>query len=57
MILVYIVLIVLSLAIAFLGRNRKFGFWGYLFCSLFFTPIVGLLLLIGSDRRPAPAKK
>ena len=52
MILVYIVLIVLSLAIAFLGRNRKFGFWGYLFCSLFFTPIVGLLLLIGSDRRP-----
>ena len=41
----------LSLLIAFLGMNRKFGFWGYLFCSLLLTPAVGLIVLLASDRR------
>ncbi len=38
-----------SLVIGFLGRNRKFGFWGYFFGSLLFTPFVGLVLVFASD--------
>lgn len=45
--------ILLSLLVAYSGRNRKFGFWGFLFCSLVFTPIVGLLLVLASSRRDA----
>ena len=54
---IYIIWIALSMMVAFLGRNRKFGFWGYLFCSLFFSPVVGLLLVMASDRRKSPSKK
>jgi hypothetical protein len=39
-----------SLIIAFLGINRKFGFWGYFFYSLLFTPILGVLILLASSR-------
>ncbi|MFZ5585472.1 MAG: hypothetical protein ACOZHQ_06040 [Thermodesulfobacteriota bacterium] len=49
-----IIYVVASLFIAFLGMNRKFGFWGYLFCSLLLTPFVGLIVLLASDRRPRP---
>jgi hypothetical protein len=35
----------LSVAIAFLGRNLRFGFWGYLFGSILLSPAIGLLLL------------
>ena len=45
--------IVLSLVVAYIGKERKFGFWGYLFASLFLTPLVGLLLVVASD---APSK-
>ena len=38
-----------SLIIAFLGRNRRFGFWGYFFASLLFTPFLGLLLFLATD--------
>ena len=37
-----------SLAIAMLGRNLRFRFWGYFFASILLTPIVGLLLLIAA---------
>lgn len=37
-----------SIGVAFLGRNRKFGFWGYFFASLLFTPLVGILFVIAS---------
>lgn len=49
----YILYIVGSLAVAWLGTHRKFGFWGYLFASLLFSPIVGVLLVVASDKRPA----
>ena len=51
MIFLYLAWIVLSVAVGFLGKSRKFSFWGYLFCSLFFTPLVGLLLVLASDKR------
>lgn len=47
----------LCLLIATLGTNRKFGFWGYFFCSLFLSPAVGALLFIASDPRPKEEKK
>lgn len=43
-----LICIALSLVVAYLGMNRKFGFWGYFFSSLLFTPLVGLLLVIAS---------
>ncbi len=43
--------IFLSVLVGFLGMNRKFGFWGYLFASLALTPLIGLLLVIASDKR------
>ncbi len=46
-----IVYIVLSLIIALLGTDRKFGFWGYLFCSLLLSPAIGLIVLFASDKK------
>ena len=43
------ILIALSLVIAFLGRHRKLGFWGYFFGSLLLTPLIGIVLLLASD--------
>lgn len=36
-----------------LGRNRRIGFWGYFFCSFFFTPIVSLMFLYFAAPRKA----
>lgn len=44
--------LVICLLIAYLGKHRKFGFWGYLIASLLLTPFIGLLLLLASDERP-----
>jgi len=52
MVLTVVIMVFLSYVVALLGRNRKFGFWGYFFCSLFLTPLVGLLLVLASDNRP-----
>jgi hypothetical protein len=41
-----------ALIIAFLGVNRKMGFWGYFFSSLMLTPVMGILLLLASDAQP-----
>jgi hypothetical protein len=27
------------------GRKRRIGFWGYLFCSIIFTPFLSLMFL------------
>ena len=47
----------LSLAIGLMGVNRKFGFWGYFFGSLMLSPAIGLLLVLASDKKPAPISK
>jgi hypothetical protein len=48
--------LVASGVIAYFGRNRKLGFWGYFFASLLLTPLVGLLLvIISAPAKPAPA--
>ena len=44
--------------VGYLGRDRKFGFWGYLAASLLLDPIIGFLLVLASDKKaiaaPAP---
>lgn len=40
-----------SLSIGFLGRNRKFGFWGFFFSSLLLSPVAGLLAYFASCER------
>lgn len=48
----YIVFYILvSFIVAALGVNRKFGFWGYFFYSLLFTPFLGFILLMASSRK------
>jgi hypothetical protein len=46
--------IAVSIIVGLLGRNRKFGFWGYFFASLLLTPILGLLLVVASAKKPRP---
>ncbi|TLU50815.1 MAG: hypothetical protein FDX12_09505 [Chlorobium sp.] len=55
--MIQLIYFILCLVIAFIGSNRKFGFWGYFFCSLFLTPFIGALVLVASDPRPKPLKK
>ena len=43
--------LILCFILALIGRRQKFGFWGLLFCSLLFTPLVGLLIIAGSGRQ------
>ncbi|MET4700151.1 hypothetical protein ABIE65_003190 [Constrictibacter sp. MBR-5] len=46
---------VLALLIAWLGRNRKLGFWGYFFASLLLSPPIGALLVLVSGPLNPPA--
>jgi hypothetical protein len=50
--MIVIVWSTLALMIGLLGANRKFGFWGYFFASLFLTPLLGLILVLASDKMP-----
>ncbi|MBF0452006.1 MAG: hypothetical protein HQK75_14975 [Candidatus Magnetomorum sp.] len=45
----------LSLLIGLLGINRIMGFWGNMFCSVIFSPIVGLLVLLVSSKKKSKA--
>jgi hypothetical protein len=44
--------VILSFFIGLLGINRKWGFWGYFFASISLTPLIGILLIFASDKRP-----
>jgi hypothetical protein len=44
-----------ALIVGCLGRRRMFGFWGYFFCSLLLTPVLGLLFVIASGK-PIPKR-
>jgi len=50
---IQLIYFVLSIIIGVLGTNRIMGFWGYMFCSIIFSPIIGLMVLLVS----APKKK
>ena len=38
--------------VAVLGRQRKWGFWGYFWSSVFMSPLLGILFLLASDPKP-----
>jgi hypothetical protein len=35
--------------IGYLGKDRKFGFWGNFFVSLILTPVIGLLVFFAQS--------
>lgn len=41
----------LSLVIAVAGWDRKMGFWGYLFCSILLSPVIGFMMFLVSGKR------
>ena len=43
--------VLLTLVIAYLGRDTKFGFWGNFWVSLLLTPIVGVIVLIAQEHK------
>ncbi len=50
--------IIISLLIGAYGSQHKFGFWGYFFGSLLFSPFIGLILVAASDRlNPEPEEE
>lgn len=42
----------LCVLVAYAGRRRKWGYWGYLWASVLFTPLMGLLFVLAADARP-----
>ena len=53
LLIIGLVYVSLAAIIAYAGRRRKFGGWGYFFAGIVLTPLMGLLLVLASDRRPA----
>jgi hypothetical protein len=51
----FFTLALLSALVAYIGKNRKFGFWGYFACSFLLTPIIGLVIVLASDKKPDTA--
>lgn len=45
--------LILSFIIGAVGSNKKIGFWGAFFISLFFSPFIGLLFTLVSKTRKA----
>jgi len=46
----------LSYLVAFFGRNRKLGFWIYFALCFIFTPLLTMVIVMGSDKRVDSAK-
>jgi len=47
----FVVYLALAALVAYIGRDRKFGFWGYFFCAILFTPLVSLIMVFASNKR------
>lgn len=43
--------IALVSAVAYFGRDRKFGFWGNFAAAFFLTPIIGLVVLFAQNKK------
>lgn len=48
-ILIILIYIALAVLVAYIGRRRKWGFWGYLWSSILCTPLMGLLFVLAAD--------
>jgi hypothetical protein len=47
----FVIYLALAALVGYIGKNRKFGFWGNFFAAVIFTPIVGLLIAFASNKR------
>jgi hypothetical protein len=45
--------VVLCFVAGLMGRKRRIGFWGYVFCSFLFTPLISLMFLYFAAPRKA----
>lgn len=50
---IYLALCVL---VAYWGQRRKWGYWGYLWSSVLFTPLLGALFVLAADPPPKRTK-
>ncbi|MCG5241253.1 hypothetical protein ACIU1J_22065 [Azospirillum doebereinerae] len=50
--LMMLIWLFLSVVVALLGRNKRFGFVGNFLVSFLFSPLVGVIVLLASDDRP-----
>jgi hypothetical protein len=48
-----IVYVALCALVGYLGREHKFGLLGYALASLLFSPVVGFILVLFSEKKPA----
>lgn len=48
-----IIYIVCGLFIGFLGRKLRFGFWGFFFATMLFTPLVSFIMYLASAGSPS----
>ena len=46
MVWIYLLWIVASLLVGYLGRHRRIGFWGFSIAAFFFSPLLVVLVLI-----------
>lgn len=49
--------IAFSWLIGLLGKNKRFGFFGNFLISFLFSPVVGVIVLLASDERPAALRR
>lgn len=49
--------IALSWLIGFLGKNKRFGFFGNFLIAFLFSPVVGVIVLLASDDRPRAVRR
>lgn len=50
----WILYVALCALVAYLGRERKFGFWLYLLASFLLSPLVGMIIVLASEKKAAP---
>lgn len=49
--MVFLFWIILAFVVAMIGDNRKIGFGWALFWSVLLSPLIGLLIVLASDRK------
>jgi len=56
---IFLIWVVASWIIGMLGRETRFGFAGNFLVSFLFSPLVGIIVLLASDRwrRPPPRRR
>lgn len=51
MVVMWIIYVALCALVGYLGRERKLGFWPYLGFSLLLSPLMGIILVLVSEKK------